>query len=217
MGAGAWMTFRESPPAYLENWQTGAEGERKTARRLRRLDSARWFVVHDIENGRGNYDHVLISPAGVFLLDSKYLLGDTYLRDGELRLRRRHDPESDRPLPSVRRGALAGAARLHEQLRELTGERTWVQAVVVLWCPFEPAVHEDQRIVLLSASQLIDWLERRPKRLAPDVVDRHRAAVEQLAARGSSGRARRASVPSVTRAGAVSARGCDRAGIAPLP
>src|SRR5438270_6833380 len=36
-GAGAIIAMRESPPAYIENWQIGAEGERKTEKALRPL------------------------------------------------------------------------------------------------------------------------------------------------------------------------------------
>jgi len=67
VGFGAWAALRESPPAYIENWRTGAEGERKTGRVLRRLSRARWLVVHDVQTGRGNYDHIVTGLAGVFL------------------------------------------------------------------------------------------------------------------------------------------------------
>ena len=40
LGVGALMVMRESPPAYIENWQLGAEGERKSKDVLKRLDPA---------------------------------------------------------------------------------------------------------------------------------------------------------------------------------
>src|ERR1700731_4172397 len=39
LGLGALLVLRDSPPAYIENWRLGAEGEQKTEKALRRLDS----------------------------------------------------------------------------------------------------------------------------------------------------------------------------------
>src|SRR6266550_706759 len=55
-------------------WWLGAEGERETARQIEKL-GPEWHCEHDLEYGRGNWDHVLVGPPGVFLLDSKRLHG----------------------------------------------------------------------------------------------------------------------------------------------
>jgi hypothetical protein len=68
---GASLALWDSPPAYIENWKIGAEGERKTEHALAPLDRSRWVVRHDVANHRGNYDHVLVGRAGVFMLDTK--------------------------------------------------------------------------------------------------------------------------------------------------
>jgi Nuclease-related domain len=188
LAAGMWIVFRDSPPAYIENWNTGAEGERKTARELRRLDGSRWSVVHDVDNGHGNYDHILVSEAGVFLLDSKYLGGSVELRGDELWISRRHDPEADRPEPAARRSALRGAVNLSQTLHRLTGSRVWVQAVVVFWCDFDPGVHEDDRCAFVHGSSLRDWLESRPRRMAPVALERLTEAVSHLVAEAGSER-----------------------------
>ncbi|MFJ5176691.1 nuclease-related domain-containing protein [Streptomyces griseoviridis] len=57
-------------------WDAGAEGERRTAARLRALEGADWTVLHDraLPGSRANLDHVVISPGRhpvVLLLDSK--------------------------------------------------------------------------------------------------------------------------------------------------
>src|SRR5271155_6160025 len=46
-----WAAIRETPPRYVEKWQAGAEGERKTARALRRLERKGWTVRHDVQLG----------------------------------------------------------------------------------------------------------------------------------------------------------------------
>ena len=68
------LRFRVS--ADTTAWRRGAKGERRTARRLRRLGRA-WRVFHDlaIPGSRANADHLLIGPAGVFLIDSKHYRG----------------------------------------------------------------------------------------------------------------------------------------------
>jgi hypothetical protein len=187
LGVGLWTALRASPPAYVENWQTGAEGERKTARTLRRLDGGKWLAVHDVQHVHGNYDHVLVGPAGVFLLESKHPGSDAYLRDGQLWLRRRHDPQADCAEPRPRRRVLFGASQLSRELHESTGRPVWVKAVVVLWCAFEPDIHEDDRCVFIHGAALRDWLEQQPHVLAIDALRAYRAAIEEFTSMPVSG------------------------------
>jgi hypothetical protein len=41
LSLGVWIAVRESPPAYVENWRVGAEGERETEKALSALDRSR--------------------------------------------------------------------------------------------------------------------------------------------------------------------------------
>ena len=68
------LRFRVS--AETAAWHRGAKGERRTARRLRRLGRA-WTVFHDLDvpGSRANADHLVVGPTGVFLIDSKYYRG----------------------------------------------------------------------------------------------------------------------------------------------
>lgn len=175
-----WIALRESPPPHVEHWRMGAEGERKTAQTLQKLDAVAWRMAHDVQTSRGNYDHILAADAGIFLLDSKYPQGEAYLRNGKLWLRRRDDPDADAPYPWPRSSALAGAARLCEELGRRTGRRTWVRAVVVLWCRFEEGVHEDERYVVIHGSKLIDWLQRQPPTLDPRRLEALRGAIGSM-------------------------------------
>jgi Nuclease-related domain len=69
------MVFFDSPPHHIERWRHGAEGEQATARALRRLVGGGWTLVHDVDTGHGNLDHILVGPPGVFLLETKKLHG----------------------------------------------------------------------------------------------------------------------------------------------
>ncbi len=59
------------------NWRKGAEGEERVAAVLTAALDDRWAVVHDLTVGTkgANLDHVLIGPAGVFVLNTKNLTG----------------------------------------------------------------------------------------------------------------------------------------------
>jgi hypothetical protein len=79
------LRFRVSQDA--RNWQRGARGERRTARQLNRLTRHGWVIFHDlaIPDSRANADHLIIGPAGVFLVDSKNWRGHlVFAPDGTL-------------------------------------------------------------------------------------------------------------------------------------
>jgi hypothetical protein len=181
VGMGAWIAMRESPPEYIAKWQTGAEGEQKTQGALAALDDSRWSVVHDVPCRRGNYDHIVVGRPGVFLLDSKNPRGTVHMRGGEPYLRRPSYPDADKRYPWLRSSALAGAASLKEDIEGHTGQRQWVQAVVVLWSGFEEGIDENEKCVLIHGSRLRDWLEDQADRLEADTAAKLTAGVLGIA------------------------------------
>ena len=184
IGLSVWIALRESPPAYIENWRVGADGERKTEQALRSLGSSTWSAFHDVECSRGNYDHIVVGPAGVLLLETKNLQGIVEIRDGVPRLKRRSDPEADKACSWIRSHALAGAASLKEDIQRLSGERLWVQAVVVLWSDFEQGLYVDERCVFVHGSGLVEWIMGRPEAIDPETAAGLLATVQAIAANG---------------------------------
>jgi hypothetical protein len=178
-GAG-WAALRDTPPAYIENWQRGAEGERKTAAVLRRLQRSGLTVIHDVGSPYGNYDHIAVGTNGVFLLDSKYPQGIVELRGGVPHLRRQLDPDADTPMREIRPRALRGAARLKNDIEQRTGVRTWVQAVVVFWSDFPEDVVDDGRCVFLHGTRLADWIAERPNGLSQGNAEAIANAIREL-------------------------------------
>ncbi len=152
----AWAALRDTPPPYVENWQRGAEGERKTAGVLNPLERSGLTVVHDVKSPSGNYDHIAVGTAGVFLLESKYPQGIVELRGGVPHLRRQLDPDADTPIAQIRPRALSAAAFLKREIEQRTGLHTWVQAVVVFWSEFPQGVVDDGRCVFVHGSRLAD-------------------------------------------------------------
>jgi Nuclease-related domain len=137
-------------------WWLGAEGERETAAEIEKLGTD-WYCEHDLEHDRGNWDHVLVGPPGVFLLDSKRLdntaaAGGDALRSGRL---------------AFHGGVFRyGAKRIKVALEERLGARApWVQAVVVVWGDFPQARHEEQDVIYLRGEELRSWLSELPSRI----------------------------------------------------
>lgn len=176
-----WITFRDAPPRYVETWREGAEGERKAEKALKPLEREGWHVFHDVQNGRGNYDHVAVGPGGAYLLESKNLQGEVSVQSGVPHLTRRHDPEQAVIFDRVRPRALAGAARLKSQIEQRTGRRIWVQAVVVFWSEFPQGLIEDDRCVFIDGSQLCSWLQTQPTCLSRADLEKVSAGIETVA------------------------------------
>jgi hypothetical protein len=93
LGIGVGVTsaaiLADSPSSHIQRWRQGAEGEQATARALRGLANRGWTVVHDVDPGRGNIDHIAIGPPGIFLVDSKDLHGTVSVERGRLSVRHR--------------------------------------------------------------------------------------------------------------------------------
>jgi len=53
------------------SWSQGAEGEEVVGKILEGLVADGWQVVHDVSLGRGNIDHVVVGPAGLFTVETK--------------------------------------------------------------------------------------------------------------------------------------------------
>jgi Nuclease-related domain len=178
---GAWIALRETPPSYVENWHDGAEGERKTEKALEPLARSGWRVVHDVQARYGNYDHIAVGPAGVFLLETKNLEGIVELRDGVPHLLRRLDPEADTRLDRIRPRALAAAASLKEDIERRTGHRTWVQVVVVFWSEFADGLVDDGRCIFVHGPRLHALMQGRPNRLSQTDAEEIATAIACIA------------------------------------
>ena len=147
-------------------WLWGAWGEEKTGEELAKLGPG-WRVYHDIPDGNGNWDHVLVGAAGVFIIDSKNLsqpatVDEKGLRSGRLRYG-----------GAATRGS---AVRLKELIQQRTGLSVWVQGVVAVWGQLPQGEVERDKVLYVPGTKLIETLESRPDRLS----DAHRAPVLAL-------------------------------------
>lgn len=179
-----WIAFRETPPRYVETWHDGAEGERKAEKALRPLERAGWRVFHDVQYGKGNYDHIAVGTAGVYLFDSKNFQGIVAIRNGVPHLVRRHDPDEKPTFDWIRPHTLASAARLKKEIEQRAGHCPWVHAVVVFWSEFPESFVETDKCVFIEGSRLCAWLQSQPGRLSQADIEEIAAAVASIAEHG---------------------------------
>lgn len=172
-----WLLAWMSPPGWVENWQAGAWGEQETAKALKPLEREGWIVLHDLPAGVGNIDHVIVGPAGVYLLDSKRLAGSITVDDMGVTVRRIDDP--DLMYHHTGTGHLLSLARqTHDRILAASRINTWVTPVMVLWSPF-PQGAVEQRCAYVHGEELVTWLRARPHTIAPVRVPQVAQAVRR--------------------------------------
>jgi hypothetical protein len=70
-----------SEPQSIRAWEIGARGEEKLARALADLDGVRILNDRRVPGTKGNIDHIVIAPAGVFVVDAKHYVGRIRVRN----------------------------------------------------------------------------------------------------------------------------------------
>jgi hypothetical protein len=68
-------------PQSTRAWKTGALGEQKLAEALRGVPNLKALHDRRVPRTRGNIDHILIAPAGVFVVDAKNYSGMIRIRN----------------------------------------------------------------------------------------------------------------------------------------
>ncbi len=144
-------------------WWLGAEGERMTGKEIEKLSENEWHCEHSIKHAHGDWDHVLIGPPGIFLVDSKSLsntavVASDALRSGRLAFN-----------GSVFRG---GAWDVNKALEARLGRRApFVTPVVAIWGDFPQELVEagEKPVVYVEGERLASWLGELPEKLnAPE-------------------------------------------------
>jgi hypothetical protein len=178
------IALRESSPGYIENWRTGYEGERRTARVLAPLRRDGYVLLHDLPDRRtgeqerkGNIDHVVVSRGGVFLLDSKWLGGEAAIDGDVVHVQRRDDDDASYDQYELARGMRGRAVRLQEDIVQQADVR-FVQPVVVFWNEFEAGLVRGHNVVFIHGDRLADWLQEQRTTMTLDMVDSVAACIK---------------------------------------
>jgi hypothetical protein len=155
------------------NWRRGAEGEERVAAVLERLDRERWSVIHDLTIGAkgANLDHLVIGPAGVFVLNTKNLTGTLKVYERAIY----QNGHKTAFVPSL----LREARTVQERLAVASGRpvAAWSLLVLAGSCQVEQKSRPTD-FTILHADHLARWLTALPSgRLsAGDVLRLERAA-----------------------------------------
>ncbi len=158
-----------------ERYSRGHDGEQMIGALLGELGPQGWRVLHDRRRqprSPANLDHVLIGPAGVFVIDAKNWTGGRLRQDerGMAVGKWRKDDELH--------SAKVDADIVREHVDGL-GERAGTAAVVAFVHDMGlPAPVQQRGVVLLQREQLLPWLTSLPSRLGPDQVSYLAAALD---------------------------------------
>lgn len=146
---------------HAEMYERGALGEELTAAALTDLPPE-WTVLHDVRwPGRrfANIDHIVIGPAGIFIVDSKNWSGRVLVADSTLRQNGRS-----------RETTVATCADSALAVSELVPSLAGVVVPVLCFVRDEPVSGWARDVMVCSTSNLLQMLLTRPERLLPDQV-----------------------------------------------
>jgi hypothetical protein len=136
----------------IDRWDRGAEGEEHVGKLLEALVERGWRPVHDVSLGRGNIDHVLIGPGGLFTIETKSHRGRLAVA--------RIDPAMLKQAYAQR--------KLVERITDMPVEALLVFSNAYLDRP----VSRQRGVLVLPARMLAGHLERRERKLGDSEVER---------------------------------------------
>jgi len=141
----------------VERHDRGATGEEQVGGLLDGLAGEHWHVIHDASLGRGNVDHILIGPAGIFTVETKS-------HPGPIKVARIHG------------ATLSQAQAQRKAIERVTGVP--VEPLLVFsraWVDKPLARRKGVRVT--PARMLAGYLERRPATLTQEQVEQARRQV----------------------------------------
>lgn len=168
-GLAAWRIYRIRPE--FQRLRLGRDGEIAVAQFLDDHRGEGWHLFHDVPAPGFNVDHVLVSPAGVFAIDTK-----TYSKpgrgqaivdyDGSRVLINGRQPDRD---PVVQAKAIS--AWLSDLLLESTSHKFSVQPVVLVpgWFVESPKGAQSH-VWVLNPKALPAFIAKRMQVLTPEQV-----------------------------------------------
>jgi hypothetical protein len=143
----------------VERRDRGAQGEEHVGELLNGLAGGDWRVIHDASLGRGNIDHILIGPPGVFTIETKS-------HPGPVRVGRVHGATLSQAQAQSR--ALMRSTGLRAEPL-IVYSRAWVD---------RPAARR-KGVRIMPARMLVGYLGRRPPVLGRGDIERAGELVAQ--------------------------------------
>lgn len=168
---GVYSTIRIIPLLRLKrNLEQGRDGERSVGQQLETLHAQGFKVLHDIPSGRGNVDHILIGPKGIFTIETKTISkpeGQAEIHyDGNVVVVNGIAPDRN---PIVQ--AKAESWWLHGLIEERTGKSFFVRPVVVYPGWYISKQPQGAEVWVLNEKALPLFLDKEEVRLQPEDVE----------------------------------------------
>ncbi len=153
----------------VQQLKLGRDGERVVGQFLERLRDGGAQVFHDVPGGGFNLDHVVISPHGLYAVETKTLSKPwpkaTITVEGDSLRVAGHIPDRN-PIKQV----TAAARWLECLLEQSTGKRFSVRGVVVFPGWFVEQRSERGPVWVLEPKMLPGFIEQEPPTIAPGDV-----------------------------------------------
>jgi hypothetical protein len=167
----------------IHKYRRGLLGEQAVAEQLQSLLGSGYRVFHDIpkKDGKGNIDHAVVGPAGVFAIETKYRTKqpgkagerdcDAIFDGNKIQFPSGYDlraPEQARQ----------NARWLANTLSEATGARVTVQPIVALpgwWVTLKA----NSDVKVLSGKQIASFIAKEPSQLSAQVIQQIIYQLEQ--------------------------------------
>ena len=144
-------------------WFLGAMGELEVGRVLDRLGEG-WLVIHAVPVGTAgsDIDHLVIGPSGVFTINTKYHEGmKVWVGSKRVLVNGQRTDHL--------RNAVYEGKRVAALLQRATGLPVQAKPIVAIVAARSITVRERPTdVVVLSSTQLVRWLQRRPDLLTDD-------------------------------------------------
>jgi len=153
----------------VERRDRGASAEEYVGGLLDGMAAGEWRVIHDATLGRGNVDHILIGPGGVFTIETKS-------HPGPVRVARVHGATLRQAL--AERAAIEGIAGVGVEAL-LVYSRAWVDRPLA----------RRRGVRVLPARMLLGYLQRCPVALEEEEIERVHTQVADALMNSVRGRA----------------------------
>jgi len=168
---GVYSAIRIIPLLRLRrNLKQGRDGERWVGQQLETLHAQGFKVLHDIPSGRGNVDHILIGPKGIFTIETKTISkpeGQAEIHyDGNGVLINGIAPDRNPILQ-----AKAESLWLHGLIEERTGKNFPVRPIVVYPGWYISKQPHGAEVWVLNEKALTSFLDQEEVRLQPEDVE----------------------------------------------
>jgi len=148
----------------------GREGERAVAEILDVLRLKGYGILHDITGDNFNVDHVVISPQGIFVIETKTArkVKGEHIRVDHGQLYVGNNSWGEKPINQ----AIAVGEWIEELLKLSTGKDLPVRSVLVFPDWFVEPIPSDvkERLWVLNPKALLSWIENAPQRIPEDDV-----------------------------------------------